>query len=271
VTGNAGDQGRQPFRIDSAVPHPARTWNYWLGGKNNYPVDCQAGKQAIAVLPEVVDIARASRRFLIRVVRYLAADAGIRQFLDIGSGLPTASNTHEVAQQVAPESRVIYVDNDPLVLVRSRALLTSSPEGATDYIEADARDVDTILDGAAATLDLTRPVAITMLGILPFISDDEATRLVRRLLAAVPSSSYLAIIHLTSEVSGERVIEAIRQWNQVAPTPYHLRNPEQIAAFFDGLELIEPGVVPCPRWRPGPYDIGAAQDMDEFCALGRKC
>jgi len=160
----------------------------------------------------------------------------------------------------------------------ARALLTSSPGGATQYIEADAqyieadaRDVGAILEGAAATLDFTRPVAITMLGILPFIGDDdEAKAIVTRLLAAVPAGSYLAITHSTSEVSGERVVEAVRQWNQVALTPYTLRSPEQIAAFFTGLELIEPGLVPCPRWRPDRQDIGSVQDMDEFCALGRK-
>jgi len=162
VAASAGDEGRP--KIDTTVPHSARIWNYWLGGKDNYPADRQAGEQTIAVLPEIVDIARASRQFLVRVVRYLAAGAGIRQFLDIGTGLPTVSNTHQVAQQVAPGSRVVYVDNDPLVLVHARALLTSSAGGATDYIEADARDAGTILQGAAATLDLTRPVAITMLG-----------------------------------------------------------------------------------------------------------
>jgi len=261
-----GDESQS--RIDTTVPHPARIWNYWLGGKDNYPVDRQAGEQTIAVLPEIVDIARASRQFLARVVRYLAADAGIRQFLDVGTGLPTVDNTHEVAQRAAPESRVVYVDNDPLVLSHARALLTSSPEGATDYIEADARDVGTILDGAAATLDFTRPVAITMLGVLPFVPDDgEARRVVNGLLAAVPPGSYLAITHSTSEVSGERVAEAVRQWNQVAVTPYTLRSPEQIAAFFTDLELVAPGLVPCPRWRPDPGD--AVQDMDEYCALGR--
>ena len=262
----AGDEGRP--KIDTTVPHSARIWNYWLGGKDNYPVDRQAGEQTIAVLPEIVDIARASRLFLARVVRYLAADAGIRQFLDVGTGLPTVNNTHEVAQRAAPESRVVYVDNDPLVLTHARALLTSSPEGATDYIEADARDVGTILAGAAATLDFTRPVAVTMLGILPFIADDgEAKAIVSRLLAAVPAGSYLAITHSTSEVSGERVVEAVRQWNQVAVTPYTLRSPERIAALLAGLELVEPGLVPCPRWRPDPGD--SAQDVDEFCALGR--
>jgi O-methyltransferase involved in polyketide biosynthesis len=271
MTQEPGEGGRLQPGIDTTVPHSARIWNYWLGGKDNYPADQQAGEQTIAVLPEIVDIARASRQFLVRVVRYLAGPAGIRQFLDVGAGLPTVGNTHEVAQRVAPESRVVYVDNDPLVLVHARALLTSSPEGATDYLEADARDVDAILQRAAATLDLTKPAAITMLGILPFIGDDdEAGSIVTRLLAALPAGSYLAITHSTSEVSGERVIEAVRQWNAVAPTPYTLRNPEQIAAFFAGLELIEPGIVSCPEWRPDPQEAGRGRRMDEFCALGRK-
>jgi O-methyltransferase involved in polyketide biosynthesis len=269
VAGEAGGEGW--VNPDITVPHSARIWNYWLGGKDHFAADRMAGDQTIAVLPEIVEIARASRQFLARVVRYLAADAGIRQFLDIGTGLPTANNTHEVAQQVAPESRVVYVDNDPMVLAHAHALLTSSPEGATDYIEADVRDTGTILRHAAATLDFSRPVAITMLGILPFIGDDaEAQGIVARLLAAVPSGSYLAVTHSTSEVSGARVVEAVRQWNEVAPTPYTLRSPAQIAAFFDGLELIEPGLVPCPRWRPDPRDIGSVQDMDEYGALGRK-
>jgi O-methyltransferase involved in polyketide biosynthesis len=271
VTDEVGEGGRPGSAIDTTVPHSARIWNYWLGGKDNFPVDRQAGEQTIAVLPEIVDIARASRQFLVRIVQYLAGPAGIRQFLDIGTGLPTVQNTHEVAQLVAPESRVVYVDNDPLVLVHARALLTSSPEGATDYVEADARDVDTILENAAATLDLSKPVAVTMLGILPFIGDDdEAKAIVTRLLAALPAGSHLAITHSTSEVSGERVIEAVRQWNQVAPTPYTLRSPAQIADFFAGLELIEPGIVSCPEWRPEPGKAGHVQKMDEFCALGRK-
>src|SRR5215467_9227246 len=158
VTSGAADGSIPRPKIDTTVPHSARIWNYWLGGKDNFPVDRQAGEQTIAVLPEIVDIARASRQFLMRVVQYLAGEAGIRQFLDVGTGLPTVNNTHEVAQQVAPESRVVYVDNDPLVLAHARALLTSSPEGATDYIEADARDVDAILERAAATLDLSKPI-----------------------------------------------------------------------------------------------------------------
>jgi O-methyltransferase involved in polyketide biosynthesis len=270
VAGELDGNGQSWPGIDTSVPHPARIWNYWLGGKDNFPVDRMAGEQTKEVLPEIVDIARASRQFLVRVVRYLAAEAGIRQFLDVGAGLPTVDNTHEVAQRAAPGSRVVYVDSDPLVLVHARALLTSTPEGATAYIEADARDVDTIIGRSAGTLELTKPVAVIMLGVLPFIGDDEeAKAIVTRMLAALPSGSYLAITHSTSEVTGERVIEAVRQWNAVAPVPYTLRSPAGIAAFFGGLVLVEPGIVSCPRWRPGPGEAGAP-DMDEFCALGRK-
>jgi O-methyltransferase involved in polyketide biosynthesis len=257
-------------KIDTSVSHSARIWNYWLGGKDNYPVDRQAGDSIVEVLPEIVEIARETRAFLGRVVRYLAAEEGVRQFLDIGTGLPTADNTHEVAQRAAPESRIVYVDNDPLVLTHARALLTSTPEGATDYIDADLRDPDAILQGAARTLDLSQPVAITLLGILPFIGDDqEANAILKRLLDAVPSGSYLVVVHSTSEVTGEAMVEAVRRWNEAGSAQYHLRTPQQIAQFFDGLELLEPGVVSCPLWRPDPRD-GARGEMDEFCAVGRK-
>ncbi|HZB33800.1 MAG TPA: SAM-dependent methyltransferase [Streptosporangiaceae bacterium] len=263
---------KAPVKIDETVPHSARIWNYWLRGKDNYPVDQAAGEQTLKVLPEIVDIARASRAFLGRAVRHLAGEAGIRQFLDVGTGLPTMDNTHEVAQRVAPECRIVYVDNDPLVLLFARALMKGTPEGATAYIECDARDPQEILRQAAKTLDFTRPVAVMMLGILPFIGDDdEARSIVSRLLAAVPAGSYLAVTHSTSEATGQRVIEAVRQWNRVPGTvPYHLRSPAQIAGFFDELELVEPGVVSCPRWRPEPSKVDGDWDMDEFCAVGRK-
>jgi S-adenosyl methyltransferase len=260
-----------PSRIDTSVAHSARIWNYWLGGKDHYEVDRLIGDQTIEVLPQIIDIARHTRAFLGRTVRYLAGEAGVRQFLDIGTGLPTVDNTHEVAQQVAPESRVVYVDNDPLVLAHARALLTSTSQGSTDYLDADVRDPEKILEGAARTLDFTRPVAITLLGILPFIGDDdEANAIIGRLLGAVPSGSYLAVAHSTSVVTGEAVEEAVRRWNEAGSARYHLRSPEQIARFFDGLELLEPGVGPISQWRPEPNPFDTPPAVDEFCAVARK-
>jgi hypothetical protein len=190
VTDSPSTPSQQPVKINTAVPQSARIWNYWLGGKDNYPVDRAAGDQYREAFPEIVDVARASRQFLTRAVRYLAGEAGIRQFLDVGTGLPTADNTHEVAQRVAPQSRVVYVDNDPLVLAHARALLTSTPQGATSYIDADLHEPDKILQGAAETLDFTRPVALMLMGILGHVTDyDEARSIVRRLLDALPSGS----------------------------------------------------------------------------------
>jgi hypothetical protein len=264
----------QPLgRIDTTVPHSARIWNYWLGGKDNYPIDRMAGEQTRTLLPEIVEIARASRGFLGRAVRYLAGAAGVRQFLDIGTGLPTAENTHEVAQQVAPESRIVYVDNDPLVLLHARALLVGTREGAIDYVHADARDPETILREAARTLDFSRPIAVMMLGILPFIGggDDEVGAIVDQLMDAVPAGSFLAVTHSTSEVTGERVIDAVERWNRTPGTVnYHLRSPAQISRLFAGMELVEPGVVPCPRWRPEPLHHVVPWEIDEYCAVGKK-
>jgi O-methyltransferase involved in polyketide biosynthesis len=252
-----------------AVPQTARIWNYWLGGKDNFPVDRAVGGQILAAFPAIVENARASRAFLVRAVRYLAGEAGIRQFLDIGTGLPTANNTHEVAQQVAPESRIVYVDNDPGVLAHARALLTSTPEGATAYIDADLRDPDTILREAAGTLDRNRPIAITLMGILGHIPDDDRARsIVRRLMDAVPSGSYLTMNDGTD--TSEEVVEAARIWNQSANPTYHLRSPERIARFLDGLEFVEPGVVSPPRWRPEPGPSGLAPGIDSACGMGRK-
>jgi hypothetical protein len=265
------DAGDLSSVVDTSESHSARIWNYWLGGKDNFAVDREAGDRIVEVLPEILEIARATRAFLRRVVRYLAVEAGIRQFLDIGTGLPTANNTHEVAQAVAPESRVVYVDNDPLVLAHARALLVGTPEGATDYISADVRDPENILRKAAHTLDLSRPVGLTMLGILPFVGDDdEARAILSHLLDAVPPGSYLAVVHSTSVVTGEKMIEAVRRWNEAGSAVYHLRSPEQLARLFEGLELVEPGIVSCPLWRPDPIDVGVVSEMDEFCAVGRK-
>jgi S-adenosyl methyltransferase len=268
----APGQGTGSPQIDTTVPHSARIWNYWLGGKDNYPVDRAAGDQYREVFPGILDVARASRQFLTRAVRYLAGEAGIRQFLDIGTGLPTADNTHEVAQRVAPESRVVYVDNDPLVLAHARALLTSSPQGVTRYLQADLREPGRILEAAAETLDFTEPVALMLMGIVGHIGDyDEARSIVRRLLEALPSGSYLALNDGTNVIS-KAFAEAQEGYNRSGAVPYHLRSPAQIAGFFEGLELVEPGVVSCPRWRPDAADAagGAPAEVDAFGGVGRK-
>jgi O-methyltransferase involved in polyketide biosynthesis len=269
VADSSSSLGQQQPEINTAVPQTARIWNYWLGGKDNYPVDRAVGDQILEAFPAIVENARASRAFLVRAVRYLAGEAGIRQFLDIGTGLPTANNTHEVAQQVAPESRIVYVDSDPVVLAHARALLTSTPEGATAYIDADLRDPDTILREAAGTLDFTRPIAIMLMGILGHIPDDDQARsIVRRLMDAVPSGSFLTMNDGTD--TSEEVVEAARIWNQSANPTYHLRSPERIARFFDGLELVEPGVVSPPRWHPEPGTSGLPPEIDSSCGMGRK-
>ena len=254
-------------RLDTGVPHSARVWNYWLGGKDYFTADREVGEQVRAVFPAIVENARASRAFLGRAVGYLAREVGIRQFLDIGTGLPTANNTHEVAQRVAPECHIVYVDNDPMVLAHARALLTSSPEGATDYIDADARETDKILQEAARTLDFTQPVAIIMLGILGNVADyDEARSIVKRLLDGVRSGSYLVVNDGTN--TSEEIVEGARVSGE-GGHQYTLRSPEEIARFFDGLELLEPGVVPAPRWRPERSLSGPSAD-DSRCGVARK-
>ena len=257
-------------KIDTSVAPSARIWNYWLGGKDHYPIDRKVGDQIAAMFPDIVALARADRAFLGRAVRFLAGEAGVRQFLDIGTGLPTADNTHEVAQRVAPECRIVYVDNDPLVLAHARALLVSTPQGATDYIDADAREPDAILREAARTLDFGQPIAVMLLGILHHIGDDEqASAIVNRLVDGIPPGSYLTIAHSTNVVTGAAMDEAVRHWNQFGKPPMTLRTPEAIARFFDGLELVDPGVVSCPRWRPDPAER-PSPETGEFCGVGRK-
>jgi O-methyltransferase involved in polyketide biosynthesis len=263
-----GSSSDQPPQIHASVPHSARIWNYWLGGKDNYPVDRDAGDQFREVFPEIVDVARSSRRFLTRAVAYLAGEAGVRQFLDIGTGLPTADNTHEVAQRVAPESRVVYVDNDPVVLAHARALLTSSPEGATAYVDADLRDPDRILELAAPTLDFAQPIGLMLLGVLGHIvDDDEARSIVKRLLDPLASGSYLVLCDGTN--TSQAGVQAQDDYDQSGAIPYRLRSPEQVAGFFAGLELVDPGVVSCSRWRPDPAD-GPPAETDAFGGVGRK-
>jgi hypothetical protein len=256
--------------IDTTVPHSARIWNYWLGGKDNYAVDRAAGDEYLKVFPAIADVARAQRAFLTRSIRYLAGEAGIRQFLDVGTGLPTADNTHEVAQRVAPEARIMYVDNDPLVLAHARALLTSTPEGATAYIHADLHEIDKIMAEAAKTLDLAKPIALILHGVLGHVTDnDEAHSIVRSLVDALPSGSYLDLADGTKDSSGG-FEQAQEGYNETGAVPYVLRTPAEIASFFGGLELVEPGVVSCPRWRPDPAVDGPSADVDVYGGVGRK-
>jgi hypothetical protein len=270
VNDDPRNPGRRPSpEIDTTVPHSARIWNYWLGGKDNYPADREAGAAFCEIFPGIVDVARAVRHFLARSVRHLAGEAGIRQFLDIGTGLPTVDNTHEIAQRVAPESRIVYVDNDPLVLTHARALLTSSPQGVTDYIDADVRDPGVILEAAARTLDFDRPVALMLLGIMAHVgSEDEVRSILGRLLDGLPPGSHLV---LSDGANTDKVREeAHRRYNAGGAVPYVLRSPEQIAGFFDGLELLEPGVVSVTRWRPEPGAFGLPAEVSTFGGVARK-
>jgi len=256
--------------FDTSVAHPARVYDYWLRGKDNFAADRLVAEEVLAVMPAIAQVARSVRMFLAAVVHHLAADAGIRQFLDIGTGLPTANNTHEVAQRAAPESRVVYVDNDPIVLLHARALLTSSPRGRCAYVEADARDPDRILAEAAGTLDLTEPVAVMMLGLLHFIPDiDDPYALARYYLDALPSGSYLAISHASSDIKTDPQEAAAEKYNARSATPITLRSRAEVTRFFDGLELVPPGVTPLGQWAPGTAMAGPA-GLPTYTALARK-
>ncbi|MCY1136900.1 SAM-dependent methyltransferase [Actinoplanes sp. Pm04-4] len=252
--------------LDTGTPHSARLWNYWLGGTDNFQVDREAGDVIAGILPSIVTLAQEDRKFLRRSVRHLVAEAGIRQILDIGAGLPTADNTHQVAQAAAPETKVVYVDNDPLVLVHARTLLAGSPEGRTEYVQADLNDPAEILRAAAGTLDFTRPVAVTLLGILHFLrDDDEARAAVRTLVEAVPPGSYLVIAHGCDDINTDEANRIVEFWNERGTPKIKYRSAAEIARFFDGLRLIEPGVVPCNRWRPDG-DTGHV-DVNQYCGV----
>ncbi|MFJ9358326.1 SAM-dependent methyltransferase [Streptomyces mirabilis] len=258
-------------RIITTRPHTARIWNYWLGGGDYYEVDRAAGERIRQLHPGIGDYARADRLFLGRAVRHLVTDCGIRQFLDIGTGLPTADNTHEVAQRLAPDARIVYVDNDPLVLAHARALLTSAPEGRTDHLDEDLRNVDTILERAATTLDLSEPVGLMLLGVVIFIGDDaEAYDIVRRLLEGLPSGSHLVLSHTITSPAMPDVDAAVSYWNQHGTPWITQRTPEAVARFFDGLDLLEPGVVSCSRWRPQPTDGDEPVEVAMFGGVGHK-
>ena len=268
MTDGAYDDGQALHDIDVSIPHSARIWNYWLGGKDNFRVDREAGEEFLTLYPGQRDKARAVRYFLARAVRFLV-DAGVRQFLDVGTGLPTADNTHEVAQRLAPESRIVYVDNDPLVLAHARILLTSSPEGATHYIDADLHDPAAILAEAARTLDLDQPVALLLIGVLGHVEDDdEARSVVRRLMDGLPSGSYL--VECDGADTSEAYIRALEHYRDSGGVPYNVRSHEQIASFFIGLDVVEPGVVPIPQWHPDPSPFAGPADVAELGGVGRK-
>jgi hypothetical protein len=246
-----GDPGGGRRVIDTSVAHSARVHDYWLGGKDNFAADRAAGDAVIQAYPGIVASVRANRVFLARVVRFLAAEAGIRQFLDIGTGIPASNNTHEVAQSVAPGCRVVYVDYDPVVLLHAQALLTSSAQGALDYIDADLRDPQTLLAQAARTLDFSRPVAVMLIAIMHLIGDqDDPGGIIKQLMAAVPGGSYLALSQVASDIEAEQMAEAAKRYNRLARETQRHRSHAEVTRFFDGLELLEPGVVPVPRWRP---------------------
>jgi hypothetical protein len=238
-------------RLDTSVAHIARVYDYWLGGKDNFRADREAGDEAIKALPDTVASVRANRAFLARTIRYLAGEAGIRQFLDIGTGIPAANNTHEVAQSVAPECRVVYTDNDPAVLAHARALLTSAPEGATAYLDADLRETKKIIAEAAHTLDLSRPVGLMLVAILQFISDeDDPAGIVTRLVNELPPGSHVVISHPASDLQAPAMAEMAKRVNQLMAQQVTPRTRAQVTGFFGGLELVTPGVVRAPEWRP---------------------
>jgi S-adenosyl methyltransferase len=260
---------RESPKIDSSVAHIARVYDYWLGGKDNFAVDREVGDKVLDIHPETALSVRANRAFLARSVRYLAEREGIRQFLDVGTGLPSANNTHEVAQAVAPESRVVYVDNDPIVLAHARALLTSSPEGETGYLEADIKDPDGILAGAAELIDFARPVAVMLVAVLHLLRDDEAPKaVVDRFMAAVPPGSFLVISHLASDVQRDTMAEMGRRLNESMTQQFTMRSRLQVTGFFDGLVLVEPGVVLTHEWRKDPG--GASSPGVLWAGVARK-
>jgi len=236
-------------RIDTTKAHPARVYDVFLGGKDNYPVDRAAAAAALAANPRGYLDVRHNRDFLRRAVNTLAKDDGIRQFLDVGTGLPTAENVHQIAQRIIPDSRVVYVDNDPVVLAHARALLTSGPEGRTDYIDADFKNPAHILEQAAKTLDLDQPVALCLVAILHFVEDEEAYPIVRELVDALPSGSRLVLSHLTEDLNPENVRAVQRTYTERGFT-FVLRSEAEVARFFtdSSLELAEPGVVPAHHW-----------------------
>jgi ubiquinone/menaquinone biosynthesis C-methylase UbiE len=256
--------------LDFDTPHSARVHNYWLGGKDNFEADRAAGDAVLEVYPGIAQAVRQSRQFLIRVVRHLTGEAGVRQFIDIGTGLPTMQNTHEVAQSVAPDCRIVYVDNDPMVLSHARALLTNTtPEGVTTYVHADVHDPDRIVSDARNVLNFNEPIAVMFFGILGHVADfDEARSIVGRVMAATPPGSFLALEDSTN--TSAEVREGAENYARAGAIPYNLRSPEQLAELFTGLDMVDPGLVPVSQWRPNPAEVGTVTFIDKYGAVARK-
>ena len=266
------DPAQNAVVIDTSKPHPARMYDWYLGGKDNYPVDEEMGRQMLALDPRVPVMARVNRAFMHRATRWLAEN-GVRQFLDIGTGIPTEPNLHQTAQTIAPDARVVYCDNDPIVLAHAAALLRGSPEGATEYLQADMRDPAAILEGARKVLDFTRPVALSLVALLHFVSDEEGAHdLVGRLLSDLPTGSYLVMTHATADFTPEESAAATEKLKAAGVT-LALRSQEQFARFFDGLQLVDPGVEVVHRWHPELGEPVPGQDdgvIPGYGAVGRK-
>ena len=258
-------------QFDTGVAHPARIYDYWLGGKDNFAADRAAAEAVIAARPTIVRDIRANREFMHRAVGYLAGEDGIRQFLDIGTGIPTSPNVHEIAQEVASDARIVYADNDPIVLAYARALLTGTRDGATDYIDADVREPEKILDHARQTLDFDQPISVQLIGMLHLISDEEDPYgLVARLMAAMPSGSYLVVTHPASDVDAEVVAEGARRYNASSSTAQTRRDRAEVTRLLDGLEIVKPGVVQPHRWRPAAGLDVSAYETAGWAGIGRK-
>ncbi len=262
--------GEEPAGLDTGVAHISRIQNYWRGGTDYFPADRVAAEEAMAAYPDLVSSVRANQAFLARSVRYLADEAGIRQFLDIGTGLPVAGSVHEIARDVAPGCRVVYADNDPVVLAHAAALLAGSPADRTRYVDADVRDTASLLDQAGAVLDLTAPVAVMLVSVLHMVEDrDDPHAIVARLMAAVPAGSFLALTHVASDLEPEAMAEVNRRVNRRVNRPVTLRDQAAVRRLFAGLDLVPPGMVRVPQWRPDSAG-DAATPSTQWGAVARK-
>ena len=258
--------------LDTGTAHVARVYDYWLGGKDNFAADRRYGDDLERRVPSIRIAARMNRLFLGRAVRFLTAEAGVRQFLDVGTGLPTANNTHQVAQAIAPESRVVYTDNDPMVLTHARALLTSSPGGRTAYIDADLRNPGTVLGAKELTdtLDLGQPVAVMLLAVLHLVPDDAvAYSTVDALVKAAPSGSYLVISHATGDFWPREQVDAANATNKAHNVDFRFRSHAEVSRFFTGLDLVEPGIVPVAEWRPDGGPTAERTDSNIWAGVAR--